>query len=337
MQTLKVSQIDGAGARNAIAMTHVIISYGLGVGLLTVNEWLLNGIGVILLIHSLILSATFVHEFIHGNIFKERKFNEFWGQAMTHLNGACYATWQDLVQHHFNHHLHHADFVAYDISGYVKQLPWIFRKLVVFLEWAYFPAFEFILRFQLMLAPFQNSQMQHLRLRTLALFAYRSALFIVLGMISLKALILYCFAYVCFVNLMRFVDAFHHTYDYAIFGQPFPKRDRIYEQEHTFSNLVSVNYLWFNLLFLNFGYHNAHHHDMRCPWYDLPQLHEKLYGKDAKNLLPLPQLISNYHRFRLDRLFGGQGKVEDILETTAFTGGIGVSFLTPPQTLCTNF
>jgi fatty acid desaturase len=336
MRSPEISQMDGAGARNAIAIPYVLLSYSLGVGLLTVNEWIWNGIGLILLIHALILSATFVHEFIHGNIFQEHQLNKFWGQAMTHLNGACYTTWNDLVQHHFNHHLHHADFVAYDIPEFIKQLPPIIRRLIIFLEWAYFPAFEFILRFQLMLAPFQNSARQHLRLRALIFFAYRSALFIILGIISLKALVLYSFAYVCFVNLMRFVDAFHHTYDYTIVGQSFPKRDRIYEQEHTFSNLVSVTHPWFNLLFLNFGYHNAHHHDMRCPWYDLPQFHEKLYGKDAKNLLPLPQLVFNYHRFRLDRLFGGQGEVETIEETTAFTGGIGVSFLTPPQALRTN-
>ncbi len=70
---------------------------------------------------------------------------------------------------------------------------------------------------------------------------------------------------------------------------------------------------------------------MRCPWYKLSELHERLYGNELKNLLPLPQLISNYHQFRLDRLFGGQGEVtEDATEIAAFTGGIGVSFLTPP-------
>lgn len=319
--------------KNITAIAYVLVMYGLGVGLLTVELWQLNMLGVILLIHSLILSATFIHEFIHGNIFKERKLNQFWGQVMTYLNGACYAAWDELVEHHFNHHVHHADFIAFDIPTYVQKLPNLIRLPFIALEWAYFPAFEFVLRIRTVLEPFQNLQKHNLRSRTLALLIYRGTLFTLLGWFSLKAVILYALAYVCFVNFMRFADAFHHTYDYAIVGQPIPKRDRIYEQAHTFSNLVSVEHPWFNLLFLNFGYHNAHHHDMRCPWYELPQLHEKLYGNEAKNLLPLPQLITNYHRFRIERLFGGQGEVAiqtEAPQITDFTGGIGVSFLTPP-------
>ncbi len=318
-------------ALNSFALSHVLIMYGLGVGLLTAHWWALNLVGTLMLIHALLLSATFTHELIHSNIFKERSLNAFWGQVMTHLTGACYATWDDLVEHHFNHHIYHADFVAFDIPDFIKRLPPGSRQVIVALEWAYFPAFEFILRLQIMIAPFYQSDKRQLRLRNAILLIYRGALFALLGYFSPKAVVLYAIAYISFVNLMRFADAFHHTYDYAIVGQPFPKRDRVYEQAHTFSNLVSTTHPWLNLLYFNFGYHNAHHHDMRCPWYKLPELHEKLYGNELKNLLPLPQLIANYHHFRLDRLFGGQGEVtEDTTEIAAFTGGIGVSFLTPP-------
>lgn len=319
--------------KNISAIVYVFVVYALGVILLTTPFWLLNAMGMILLVHSLILSATFIHEFIHGNIFKERKLNQFWGQAMTHLNGACYATWDDLVVHHFNHHIHHADFVAFDIPTYVQNLPKGIRQVFLALEWAYLPMFELMLRLKLILSPFQDPKKSSLKVRTLTLLFYRSFLVLLLARFSLKALVLYAISYICFVNFVRFADAFHHTYEYVIVGEPFLDRDRVYEQENTFSNLVSSQYLWLNLLFLNFGYHNAHHHDMRCPWYDLPQLHEKLYGKGAKNLLPLPQLVSNYHRFRIDRLFGGQGAVAapaDTPQLASFTGGVGVSFLTPP-------
>jgi hypothetical protein len=67
---------------------------------------------------------------------------------------------------------------------------------------------------------------------------------------------------------------------------------------------------------------------MRCPWHELPQLHARLYSQDAKNLLPLSHLIANYHRFRLQRLVGTQGEADLTLAT--FTGGVGVSLLTPP-------
>lgn len=71
---------------------------------------------------------------------------------------------------------------------------------------------------------------------------------------------------------------------------------------------------------------------MSVPWYELPALHQKLYSEKGGGLLPLPQLVSNYHRFRVYRLFSGQGDAV-LAETSAldsFTGGVAVSFLTPP-------
>ncbi|MEO0535741.1 MAG: fatty acid desaturase [Cyanobacteria bacterium P01_A01_bin.123] len=316
---------------NTSLLTYIVLTYGLGIGLLLQPTWTLNGLGMLVLIHSLVLSAAATHELIHGNLFKQRWANGWAGRLMTHLTGACYAPYEDLVQHHLNHHIHHADFVPFEIADYFKALSQPLRQVFVCLEWAYFPVFELMLRWRLMLAAFTQSDKVHLRWRTMLLLVYRGSLFVLLGWISPKALMLYGIAYICFVNLMRFADAFHHTYDYVVMGAEIPKRDRIYEQAHTFSNLVSARYPWFNLLYLNFGYHNAHHHDMRCPWYRLPQLHQTLYGDRALALLPLPQLIDNYHQFRLERLFGGQGVVDDeVKELAAFTGGIGVSFLTPP-------
>ncbi|MEM9449296.1 MAG: fatty acid desaturase [Cyanobacteria bacterium P01_E01_bin.6] len=341
---------------NITILTYIVMAYSIGITLLLQSSWGLNGLGFLLLIHSLVLSAAATHELIHGNLFKQRWANGWAGRLMTHLNGACYAPYENLVQHHLNHHIHHADFVPFEIVDFFKTLPQPLLRFCTFLEWAYFPLFEFVLRGRMMVMPFMNSdtldadtldadtldadtldadtldaEKAHLRGRTLLLMAYRGSLFALLGWASPKALILYAVAYICFVNLMRFVDAFHHTYDYVVMGADIPKRDRTYEQAHTFSNLVSARYPWLNLLYLNFGYHNAHHHDMRCPWYSLPQLHTTLYGDQAKALLPLPQLIGNYHQFRLDRLFGGQGVVANGSdELAAFTGGIGVSFLTPP-------
>ncbi|MDX2215566.1 MAG: fatty acid desaturase [Oculatellaceae cyanobacterium bins.114] len=318
--------------KNLGAIAYTFTLYALGVLLITVQPWQWNIVGVILLVHALLLSATFTHEFIHGNIFKDRQLNAFWGQAMTHLNGGCYATWDALVEHHFNHHLHHADFVGFDFLKYFNMMnPWL-RSIYVVLEWLYFPIFEFELRWRVILAPWLEADKRSLQGRAIALMLYRMTAFAVLAWISWKALLLYCVAYISFVNVMRFADAFHHTYDYAIVGQEFPKRDRLYEQEHTFSNLVSVKYPWLNLLFLNFGYHNAHHHNMSCPWHELPELHQKLYSDQGGGLLPLPQLVSNYHRFRLYRLFSGQGDatLDDNAVSSPFTGGVGVSFLTPP-------
>jgi fatty acid desaturase len=321
-------------AKNTAAIAYVLALYGSGIALLLLPLWQANLIGIVLIVHSLVVSTAMTHEFIHGNIFKDRQLNSFWGQVMTHLNGACYAPWENLVEHHFNHHLHHADFVQFNLIEYLQNvLPAWLKPIYVCLEWLYFPVVEFELRWRVILAPFIESGKQHLRWRNIGLMMYRSIAFGLMAWISWKAVALYFIAYTSFVNVVRFVDAFHHTYEYAIAGEGFPTRDRIYEQTNTFSNLVSIKYPWLNLMFLNFGYHNAHHHNMRCPWYELPELHAKLYtGNDGGGLLPLPQLMSNYHRFRIKRMFAGQGKSDESggVQLDSFVGAIGVSLLTPP-------
>ncbi|HHP7244410.1 MAG TPA: fatty acid desaturase [Elainellaceae cyanobacterium] len=327
--------------KNILAIAYTLLEYVVSIGLLIQPLWILKLVGVIFLTHSFVWSAVLTHEFIHGTIFKARSLNAGFGRLMTHLNGACYAPYEDIVQHHFNHHVYHVDLVPFDSPTYFTRLQPLMRQLFMALEWAYFPIFEFVMRSRLIWAPFQSSEQSsgrssgrsHLRWRTLLLLTYRGTLFGLFAWASWSGLLLYGISYICFVNLMRFADAFHHTYDYVVTGEPIPARDRIYEQDNTFSNLVSINHPWLNLLYLNFGYHNAHHHDMRCPWYELPDLHQRLYGSQSKAIIPLSQLISNYHQFRIKRLFGGQSAAPSDVHPPALAdlvGGVGVSFLTPP-------
>lgn len=319
--------------KNMMAITYVFSAYILGIVLILQQFWLLNIWGVIAITHSLVISTALTHEFIHGNIFKSRQLNAFWGEMMTHVNGACYAPWENLVEHHFNHHLHHVDIVRFDVVQYLTQdINLIQRSIYVALEWLYFPMLEFEMRWRIIFDPVLDQKKRDLLGRTMFWAVLRTIVFGVLAWASWKALLLYFFAYVSFVNLTRFADAFHHTYEYTIVGEEFPQLGRAYEQKNTFSNLVSVKYPWLNLLFLNFGYHNAHHHNMSCPWHELPELHHKLYGKTNQGLLPLPMLIGNYHRFRLHRLFSGQGTINSKGEQQldSFIGGVAVSLLTPP-------
>jgi fatty acid desaturase len=319
--------------KNITAIAYVIMTYSLGLFLILLDPWQLNLLGVIAIVHSLVISTILTHEFIHGNMFEHRHLNQFWGQVMIQFNGACYAPWENLVKHHFSHHIHHVDVVGFDILAYLKvAINPLVRSIYQILEWLYFPLLEFELRWRIILAPFFNPDKKSLLGRTIMLMICRTGAFCLLAWISWKAIVLYFLAYVSFVNIMRFVDAFHHTYEYTILGQDFPQYDRVYEQTNTFSNLVSIKYPWLNLLVLNFGYHNAHHHQMSCPWHQLPELHTKLYGEQDRQLLPLFRLVSNYHRFRLDRLFSGQGEAirDGELNLDTFTGGIGVSLLTPP-------
>ena len=324
--------IMSPSSKNTAAIAYTFTTYILGVLSIVSPYWQLNVLGVIAIVHSLVTATNLAHEFIHGNIFKDRAVNAWWGQLMTHLNGACYAPWENLSDYHLNHHLDRADVVRLDAIDYMKQLhPWL-RSIYVALEWLYFPILEMDLRWRIILDPWLDADKRSRSGRNLLLMLYRTLAFGVLAWISWRATFLYFLAYISFVNVMRFVDAFQHTYEYVIVGQKLIKRDRAYEQANTFSNLVSVRYPWLNLLLLNFGYHNAHHHNMSCPWHDLPALHSKLYGNSDRIVLPLPQLVFNYHRFRIDRLFNGQGEVNTAagIDLNNFIGGVTVSFLTPP-------
>jgi fatty acid desaturase len=318
--------------QNIAAIAYVFILYSSGIFAITLPFWQLNVLGVILIVHSLVISTALTHEFIHGNIFKSRELNAFWGKAMTHVNGACYAPWENIVKHHFNHHLEHVDVVRFDTVKYIKEeVNPVFRWIYIKLEWLYFPLLEFEMRWRIIFEPVLDASKRSLLGRNIGLMIYRTIVFGLLAWISWKALLLYFIAYISFVNCERFIDGFQHTYEYVIIGNEFPKFDRTYEQKNTFSNLFSTKYPWLNLLCLNFGYHNAHHHNMSCPWHELPALHAKLYSESTQNILPLGRLIINYHRFRLSRLLGGQGELDEsgALNLAEFAGGVGVSLLTP--------
>jgi fatty acid desaturase len=136
------------------------------------------------------------------------------------------------------------------------------------------------------------------------------------------------------IQILRFMDAFQHTYEVFSLGASTPEHDYAFEQSNTFSNVISRQYPWLNLLFLNFGYHNVHHHHaMKCPWHNLPALDRQLFGGDEVHYIPLQRLLWNYHQFRLSRIFSNQGQAVDEagrLMLDKLYGAIGVSFLVLP-------
>ncbi|MFB2771880.1 fatty acid desaturase [Pelatocladus sp. BLCC-F211] len=209
-------------------------------------------------------------------------------------------------------------------------MPTPIRSSILVLEWLYFPAISFILQWRAITAPFWNPQRHDQRLRTIILLIVRSQLFILLGLVSLKALMLYFLAYIGLTTVLRIVDCFQHTYETFPIDSPIPKRDRTYEQANTFTTLISRRYWWLNLLLLNFGYHNAHHAFMKCPWYNLHELDKDLFTGRENYCLTLPLLLKNYHRFRVARLVKGQGKAVDEqgdFNLDTFYGAVAVSFL----------
>ncbi|MEM9165101.1 MAG: fatty acid desaturase, partial [Cyanobacteria bacterium P01_F01_bin.4] len=242
--------------------------------------------------------------------------------------------------HHLNHHIHVTDFIPFDYSDYLEKMSPGLRGVIRALEWAYIPGFEFLIRLDVITSPFTNPKKHSLRKHVLLIWAYRVSLFALLAYLSWKAFLLYGLAYYLFVSMLRLVETFHHTFEFTVQGSEITKRDRTYEQINTFSNVVSIQHPWLNLLYLNFGYHNAHHDNMRCPWHELPQHHQRVfdqssgrYGEKAGNLLSFGETAATYHKLRVGRLGGDQGAVYDEngkFSMTNFTGGVGASFLTPP-------
>jgi fatty acid desaturase len=140
-----------------------------------------------------------------------------------------------------------------------------------------------------------------------------------------------------FVHLLRFADCFQHTYDaYPILDEtPIPQdklRDRAYEQANTYSDVVAIDAKWLNLIWLNFGFHNAHHERPVAPWYQLPKLHRDLYPDGNAQVVTVGELLRAYHRHRVTRVLAidyGEVRAPGTPQRAdGFIGAVGVSFLT---------
>jgi fatty acid desaturase len=148
--------------------------------------------------------------------------------------------------------------------------------------------------------------------------------------------LLYALAYLLFLNVLRFMDAFQHTYEVfvtrsLVAAPPDARRDLGYEYANTYSNLLGERYWWLNLLVLNFSYHNAHHCRPGEPWYRLPALHRSLYGERRdRQVITCAELCGSFHRHRVARVFAADyGRVAASGDRAAgFLGAVGVSFLT---------
>lgn len=313
---------------NEIAITYTCLGYISGIALFFMNSIWLNILGAVFLTHSLIYSAYLSHEFMHGSIFKERRRNVAFGQLMLWINGGCYYGFEALTLQHIAHHVDRVDVFTFDIPAAIQKLPRLVRWTIFALEWCYFPVVAFWSRWQAIAKNFQNRK----QAKSIAsIFAVRTVAFILLGIISIKALLLYFVSYVGMITVLRWIDAFQHTYEAFPLGTTLPKRDRDHEQLHTYSNLISYRYPWLNLLVLNFGYHNAHHAVMKCPWHSIPELNMKLAQNKTVNYISLSQQLANYHRYRVTRLIAGQGDTtgeKGTKDYEQFYGAADVSFIT---------
>jgi fatty acid desaturase len=324
---------------NSLAMAYTLGGYALGFSLLFAGSWWLNALGTLLLGHAMIVAAYLIHEFAHGTIFAKPSANQRAGEVCSWLCGSCYADFQDLRKKHMRHHVDRADVITFDTKAFLNEGPAWLRRLVLALEWAYIPAVELVMHFYVIALPFITDNPKHRQRRgkVLRVLLIRALLFALVASISLKALFLYCVAWMLMLTVLRFADAYQHTYDaFAVLedGGKIPEdklRDRAYEQHNTYSNVVSARWPALNLLLLNFSYHNAHHEKPVAPWYRLPALHRELYGSDYLQVIPMHLLLKSFHQHRLRRVVDDHyGAVAESGERRAddFYGAVGVSFLT---------
>ncbi len=320
---------------NVAALSFTLLGWPLGIALMTVDAWPLVAAGFLMTSIALIWSAYFIHEFAHYAIFRTPEANHRWGTLMTWLNGSCVARFDNLRKKHMRHHVERADVITFDVQAFLRRRSALFRHAVLALEWLYFPAVEFLMRGFVIARAWKRGGAS--RLRLVAILAVRISAFALLGWVSPLALGLYFLAYLVMVTVLRFADCFQHTYEaYPIDDDtPMPPeliRDKAYEQANTFSDVVGLDCFWGNLLWLNFGFHNAHHERPVVPWHRLPALHRELYGDDYAQVVTVGELLKAFHVHRVRRVlspdYGEVLSPEQPRRADGFVGAVGVSFLT---------
>jgi fatty acid desaturase len=319
---------------SVLVTVYTLTAWFCGIWLLTRPGIALNAAGVLLTSHALVYSAYLIHDCTHHAVFGATTWNDSLGILMSWVNGACLADYQRLKKKHLRHHTDRLDVVTFDYRAALLRCPAWVRNGVLALEWAHVPAVEILIRGIIVGAPF-SWETPAARIRIIVTLAVRTAFFGVLAWVSVKAVLLYGVAYLLFLTVLRFMDAFQHTYEvYASHSLEAaladPKRDLRYEYTHTYSNLISKRWAWTNLLVLNFPYHNAHHVRPGAPWYRLPALHRSLFGERDQQVLPCRELLSSYHRHRVARVLSeNYGTVSATGARAAdYIGALGVSFLT---------
>jgi fatty acid desaturase len=319
---------------NLLVIFYTFLGWAIGVYLLTSGHWMLNVLGVVLTAHTLIYSGYLIHECVHHSLFEGARPNDRLGILLSWLNGACLADYQRLKKKHLRHHADRLDVVTFDYRAALNSTPRWIGQSVLALEWAYVPVIEILMRGMIIAYPFQYGTAAD-RIRLLLRTAVRVLFFTALALISVKAVLLYALAYVLFLHVLRFFDAFQHTYEVfpsrSLAPAPVdPRRTRRYEYENTYSNLLSERWAWLNVVVLNFPYHNAHHERTGESWYRLPALHRSLYGSKDQQVVTCRELVRSYHRHRVKRVLADDyGSVAaDGERASAFLGAVGVSFLT---------
>ena len=321
------------------ALLYAVGAYVAGFAGLFDASLLVNAAATLLLAHSMVIAAYLIHECAHNLVFRRSRHNAALGRALSWMCGASYGTYEDMRYKHFRHHVDNDDVVWFEYERFFERHPLVLRA-VRGLEWLYIPAHDLVMHFIMVFTSFIIPQRRGQRRRNMFVIVLRGGIFAALLLFATKVAILYAIAYMIMMHVLRFMDMLQHDYPYNAtlfdYVEPPHKGDRDWEQEHTFSNPVSLAHPKLNWLTLNFGYHNAHHVDMNVPWYRLPGLHRELTGNDPARVIPFRSQLALYHRNRLLRVHNpqpadypkGEAYLRAARAGTGPIGGNAASFLT---------
>lgn len=318
---------------------YAVSAWVLGFAGLFAASWVVNIGATLLLAHGMIIAAYLIHECGHNMVFRHSRYNAYLGRFMSWLCGAAYGTYEDMRYKHFRHHVDNDDVVWFDYDAFFERHP-VVTNVTRFLEWFYIPAHDLIMHFVMVFTSFIIPQRRDQRRRNVMVILIRGGIFLALLVYFPKVALLYAIAYLIMMQVLRFMDSVQHDYPYNLtlfdYEKPPHKGDKLWEQEHTFSNPISLQYPKLNWLVLNFGYHNAHHADMNLPFFRLPALHLELTGNDPSRIIPFASQLKLFHRNRVRRIYNPQP--EDYPQGEAYLrtaqsgrgpiGGNAASFLT---------
>jgi len=329
---VRLFRYEDALLPNALAWTYMFSAYVFGLAAMLAEALWINALGVLFLAHAMVIAAYFIHECAHDSLFKKNRYNQLFGELLLWMTGSSYSDYKAVRHKHVRHHMDRADIVSFDFRTRLQAYPKVLRFIEI-LEWFYIPALEILMHALVIILPFVKTNRKHLRSRIIIVLILRFAFFAYLASISMKVLVFYPVAYMIFLTVMRFMDAHQHTYDLHETldqkrGDEVKQYDNAFEKRNTYSNIISLKYPWLNLLVLNFSFHNVHHDQQMQPWYRLPKLHSKLYGKDETQVLSFSNLLKSYHRYRMARLINSDAVDTDVHKGRDFIGVAGVSLLT---------
>lgn len=330
---MAVLRYDDALWPNLLAILYVLAGYVGGLVLMLDASLLLNIPGIVLFAHAMVIAAYLIHECAHNSLMRKNKYHRWLGEVLLWICGASYSHYDDVRHKHVRHHTDRADIVSFDYREKITAYPRLLKCIYV-LEWLYIPAMEVLMHVLVIILPFVKPNRKRRRLRVLSVLVLRVLFFSYLASFSLSILIFYTLAYLLFLTVMRFMDVHQHTYELfetldSPRGAEAKLRNREFEHVNTYSNLLSVRHPWVNLLVLNFPYHNAHHQQPGTPWYQLPELHQQLYGAGQQQVLSFKDLLQSYHHYRIQRVLNADTINMPVKQMHAkFIGVDGVSFLT---------